>query len=71
MPELTLTHPSYHRKALLLSLLALARLHLDGIALTADAHADHPCGTEVLGQTAQLSRVLREIETLLQHALEV
>jgi hypothetical protein len=71
MPEQTLTHPAYHRKALLLSLLALARLHLDGIALTADAHADHPCGAEVLGQAVQMQRVLREMETLLQQALDI
>jgi hypothetical protein len=71
MPELTLTHPAYHRKALLLSLLALARLQLDGIALTADAYADHPCGAEVLGQAVPLSRVLREMEALMQQAMEV
>jgi hypothetical protein len=69
MPDLT--HPAFHRQALLLTLLTQARQHLDGIACTADRHYTSPGCAEVLGQAAQLSRVLREMETLLQQALDV
>jgi hypothetical protein len=71
MPELTLTHPAYHRKALLLTLLTQAQQHLDCIAFAADRHYHQPGGAEVLGQAVQMRRVLREMETLLQQALEV
>jgi hypothetical protein len=69
--SLPLTHPSFHRKALLLTLLAHAQEQLNGLALIADRDYDRPGRAEALGQVAQVSLTLRKLETLLQEALEI
>jgi hypothetical protein len=71
MAEPTLTHPAFHRKALLLTLLTRARQHLDCISFAADRHYASPGCAEVLGQAVQMSRVLREMEALLEQALDI